>query len=137
MSVDCFIDTNVLIYAATGTAAERLKREKAVALIESTDFGISTQVLQEFYVSATRKAHIRMPPRIALEWMEQLDGRPCIVVDPDLVKLAAAISIQYQVSYWDGAILAAAEALGAQVVYSEDLQHNQKYRAVRVENPFR
>jgi predicted nucleic acid-binding protein len=99
MSVDCFIDTNVLIYAATGTAAERLKREKALSLIASTDFGISTQVLQEFYVSATRKAHIRMPPRIALEWMEQLEGRPCIVVDPDLVKLAAAISIQYQVSY--------------------------------------
>jgi predicted nucleic acid-binding protein len=136
MSVDCFIDTNVLIYAATGTGAERLKRERALSLIASTDFGISTQVLQEFYVSATRKARIRMPPRIALEWMEQLDGRPCIVVDPDLVKLAAAISIQYQVSYWDGAILAAAEALGAQVVYSEDFQHNQKYRAVRVENPF-
>ena len=94
-------------------------------------------MLQEFYVSATRKAHIRMPPRIALEWMEQLDGRPCIIVDPDLVKLAAAMSIRYQISYWDGAILAAAEALGAEVVYSEDLQHNQMYRKVRVENPFR
>jgi predicted nucleic acid-binding protein len=136
MSVDCFIDTNVLIYAATGTETDRLKREKAQALIASTNFGISTQVLQEFYVSATRKAHIRMPPRIALEWMEQLEGRPCVIVDPDLVRLAAAISIRYQVSYWDGAILAAAEALGAEVIYSEDLQHNQKYRAARVENPF-
>ena len=52
------------------------------------------------------------------------------------MKLAAEISIRYQISYWDGAILAAAEALGAGVVYSEDLQHNQKYRTVRVENPF-
>jgi predicted nucleic acid-binding protein len=69
--------------------------------------------------------------------MEQLDGRPCISVDPDLVKLAAAISIRYRISYWDGAILAAAEALAAEVVYSEDLQHNQTFRAVRVENPFR
>ena len=136
MSVDCFIDTNVLIYAATGTETERAKREKAQALVASTNFGISTQVLQEFYVTATRKAHIRMPPRIALEWMEQLDGRPCVIVDPDLVKLAAAISTRYQISYWDGAILAAAEALAAEVVYSEDLQHNQKYRTVRVENPF-
>jgi predicted nucleic acid-binding protein len=136
MSVDCFIDTNVLIYAATGTDTDRLKREKAQALIASTNFGISTQVLQEFYVSVTRKAHIRMPPRIALEWMEQLDGRPCVTIDPDLVKLAAAISIRYQTSYWDGAILAAAEALGAEVVYTEDLQHNQKYSSVRVENPF-
>jgi len=136
MSVDCFLDTNVLIYAATGTLAERTKRDKAQALIASVDFGISTQVLQEFYVTATRKARIPMPPRIALEWMEQLDGRPCVIVDPDIVKLAAAISIRYQISYWDGAILAAAETLGAEVVYSEDLQHNQKYRAVRVENPF-
>jgi predicted nucleic acid-binding protein len=136
MSVDCFLDTNVLVYAATGTKAERAKREKAQAIIASANFGISTQVLQEFYVVATRKARIKMPPNIALEWMDQLDGRPCVVIDPDLVKLAAAISIRYQISYWDGAILAAAEALGAEVVYSEDLQHNQNYRAVRVENPF-
>ena len=137
MNVDCFLDTNVLVYAATGTEADRAKREKAQALIATADFGISTQVLQEFYVSATRKAHIRMPPRIALEWIEQLDGRPCISVDSDLVKLAAAISIRYQISYWDGAILAAAEALAAPVVYSEDLQHGQMYQTVRVENPFR
>jgi predicted nucleic acid-binding protein len=136
MSADCFLDTNVLLYAASGTPAERMKREKAQALIASANFGISTQVLQEFYVVATRKAHIKMPPRIALEWMEQLDGRPCVVIDPDLVKLGAEISIRYQISYWDGAILAAAEALGAEVVYSEDLQHNQQYRTLRVENPF-
>lgn len=136
MSVDCFLDTNVLVYAATGTKADRAKRERAQALIASVNFGISTQVLQEFYVVATRKAHICMPPHIALEWMEQLDGRPCAIIDQDLVKLAAAISIRYQISYWDGAILAAAEALAAEVVYSEDLQHNQMYRTVRVENPF-
>ena len=78
-----------------------------------------------------------MPPHIALEWMEQLDGRPCISIDPDLVRLAATISIRYQISYWDAGILAAAEALAAEVVYSEDLQHNQMYRTVRVEIPFR
>jgi predicted nucleic acid-binding protein len=137
MSVDCFIDTNILLYAASGTEAERVKREKAQALIASANFGISTQVLQEFYVSATRKVHIKMSPRIALQWMEQLDGRPCISIDPDLVKLAAAMSIRYQISYWDVAILAAAETLGAEVVYSEDLQHDQMYHKVRVENPFR
>ena len=137
MSVDCFLDSNILVYAATGTQADRRKRDIAQSLIASRDFGISAQVLQEFFVAATRKAHIRMPSRIALEWMEQLDGRPCVSIDPDLVKLAAAISLRYQVSYWDGAILAAAEALGAEVVYSEDLQHNQKYRTVRVDNPFR
>ena len=136
MNVDCFLDTNVLVYAATGTEVDRAKREKAQALIATANFGISTQVLQEFYVVATRKAHIKMPPHIALEWMEQLGGRPCAIIDPDLVQLAAEISIRHQISYWDGAILAAAEALGADVVYSEDLQHNQEYRALRVENPF-
>jgi predicted nucleic acid-binding protein len=137
MSVDCFLDSNILVYAASGTEADRRKRDIAQSLIATRDFGISAQVLQEFYVAATRKAHIRMLPRIALEWMEQLDGRPCVSIDPDLVKLAAAVSIRYQLSYWDGAILASAEALGADVVYSEDLQHGQLYRTVRVENPFR
>jgi predicted nucleic acid-binding protein len=137
MSVDCFLDTNILLYAATGTQAERAKREKAQDLIASVNFGISTQVLQEFYVNATRKVRIPMPAHLALEWMDQLDSRPCVSIDPDLVRLSAAISIRYRISYWDAAILAAAEALDATVVYSEDLAHDQAYGAVRVENPFR
>ena len=60
-----------------------------------------------------------------------------MTIDAGLVKRGAAISARYQISYWDGAILAAAEALGAPVLYSEDLSHGQTYGSVKVVNPFK
>jgi predicted nucleic acid-binding protein len=59
------------------------------------------------------------------------------VVDPALIKVAILLSAHYKISYWDAAIVAAAEALGATTLYSEDLNHGQSYGSVRVENPFR
>jgi predicted nucleic acid-binding protein len=93
-------------------------------------------VLQEFYVVATRKAEVPLEPAAALEWIEQLEVFPCAEISPALVKLAAVMSQRYRISYWDGAILAAAESLGAPVVYTEDLNHGQTYGAVRAVNPF-
>ena len=55
MSVDAFLDTNVLIYAVSSSYAEAEKKERALELIMGTDFGLSTQVLQEFYVNVTQK----------------------------------------------------------------------------------
>ena len=137
MSVDCFLDTNVLVYAAAGRGAEEAKRKRALELIENEDFGLSAQVLQEFYVTVTRKIDRGLSAERALEWMEQLEAFPCLAIDNALVKIAAEISERYQISYWDGAIIAAAEALGAETLYSEDLNHGQQYGSVRVCNPFR
>ena len=55
MSVDCFVDTSVLVYAAAGRGAEEAKRKRALELIDNEDFGLCAQVLQEFYVTVTRK----------------------------------------------------------------------------------
>ncbi len=74
---------------------------------------------------------------VALEWMSQLDGRPCISVDADLVKLGIENSARFQLSYWDGAIIAAAQEMGAAILYTEDLSHQQYYGSVQVINPFR
>jgi predicted nucleic acid-binding protein len=137
MSAEVFLDTNVLLYAATGTAAEAAKRERAMQLIEAGKFGISTQVLQEFYVTATAKVRIRMAPDLALAWLEKLEGHPCVAPNMALIKLGVAMATRYQISYWDAAIVAAAEVLGAKVLYTEDLNHGQTYGSVRVENPFR
>jgi predicted nucleic acid-binding protein len=60
-----------------------------------------------------------------------------VPVDAPLVKLGIAIAERYRIDYWDGAILAAAEALGAETLYTEDLNHGQLYGSVRVINPFR
>jgi len=137
MSVECFLDTNILVYAAAGKGAEETKRTRALELIESTEFGLSAQVLQEFYVTVTRKIAAPMPPTKALEWVEQFAAFPCVSVDTALVMIAAEISERHRVSYWDGAVVAAAEALGAPMLYSEDLNNGQTYNRVRVVNPFR
>ena len=55
----------------------------------------------------------------------------------DIFEAAVAISRRFQLSYWDGAILAAARALGCNAVYSEDLSSQQDYGGLRVINPFR
>jgi predicted nucleic acid-binding protein len=136
MSVEVFLDTNILLYAASGTPREATKREIARRILRDTDFGISVQVIQEFYVNATRKAHIAMSAEHALAWLAGLETRPCIDIDRDLFKVAAGVAVRYQISYWDGAIIAAAEALGAGTVYSEDLGHGQHYGDVVVVNPF-
>jgi len=137
MSVDCFLDTNVIVYAAAGRAEGAGKRERALDLIETTDFGVSAQVLQEFYVTVVRKIEIPLSAAEALRWIEQLEAFPCLPVDAGLVKIAAEISQRHQISYWDGAIVAAAESLGAPILYSEDLAHGQRYGPVQVLNPFR
>lgn len=136
MSVDAFLDTNVLVYAAAGREQEAAKRARALDLIDEIDFGLSAQVLQEFYVTVVRKVETPLSPAEALEWIEQLEAFPCQSLDPGLVKLGVEISQRYRISYWDGAIVAAAEALGARTLFTEDLNHDQTYGSIRVLNPF-
>ncbi|WP_245297171.1 MULTISPECIES: PIN domain-containing protein [Rhodomicrobium] len=114
-------------------------RKKTIAseLIQETFFGLSAQVVQEFYTVATRKADFKMPGEKAMEWLENFQEFPCHPIDMGLVKNAAVMASRYGLSYWDGAILAAASALGAPVVYSEDLNHGQTYGDVKVCNPFK
>jgi len=137
MNVDCFLDTNIFVYAAAGHRAEPTKCKRALELIESANFGISTQVLQEFYVTVVRKIQAPLTPEKALEWIEQLDAFPCLSLDSSFVKIAAETSVRHHLSYWDGAIVAAAETMGAGILYSEDLNHGQRYGCVQVVNPFR
>ena len=137
MRAESFLDTNVLVYAAAGRESEERKRARALALIEQEDVGISAQVLQEFYVTVTRKIEVAMGAERALEWVEQFESFPCVAVDSALVKIAVEVSERFQISYWDGAILSAAQLLGAETLYTEDLNHGQRYGSVRAVNPFR
>ena len=136
MNAECFLDTNILVYAATRDSSEKHKRKKAIGLIEQEDFGLSAQVLQEFHVVVTRKLKVTLSAAQSLEWIEQLSQFPCVDIDSDIVKIAIEISSRHQISYWDGAIIAAAELLCANTLYSEDLNHGQKYGSVEVLNPF-
>ena len=113
MTVEAFLDTNIVIYAATHDQANSAKRGVALELLHRPDIGVSAQVLQEFYTVATRKQKLRLSHVEAIEWFEFFDDLPCAATDFALVVRAADIGQEFKISYWDGAILAAAERLGA------------------------
>lgn len=134
-NTEVFLDTNILIYAALGSVDEPVKYERAVELL-TTRFGTSGQVLAEFYVNAQRKGSVPLTADEAREWVMRLSKKAFQPVDFTVVRAGIDHARRYQLSYWDGAIIAAAERLGARTVYSEDLNHGQTYGSVRVVNPF-
>ena len=136
MSAEVFLDTNILVYAVTSDDRDQAKRQKALEIIEDEDFAISVQVLQEFYVTVTRKLAEPLTPEHALAWIEELEAFPCVSIETSLVKNTIEISVRYQTSYWDGAILAAAESISVPRLYTEDLNHGQLYGSVEAFNPF-
>lgn len=135
MIAETFLDTNVLIYAATGRFAEPDKHAIAQGLLTSP-FGTSGQVLAEFFVNATSKGREPLTPDEAQRWVRLISRKPLQPVDGLVVLTAIDVSRRYKISYWDAAILAAAEKLGCRTVYSEDLSHGQTYGPVTVINPF-
>jgi len=132
---DVFLDTNILIYAALGSVDEPAKYDRALELL-TRRFGTSGQVLAEFYVNAQRKGARPLTPEKAQEWVFRLSKKPFQPIDYRVVRSGIENAQRYKISYWDGAIIAAAERLGAKVLYSEVLNHGQTYGSVRVENPF-
>ena len=136
MRADSFLDTNILVYAVSGDPDEAAKTARALELIDTADFGVSAQVLQEFHVTVVRKIAKPLAPAEALEWVEQFARFPCCPVGADTVQLGAEISETYRISYRDGAILAAAQSLGARTLFTEDLNEGRDYGGVRVLNPF-
>lgn len=134
-----FFDTNVLLYAARTKleGADALKRPIALSLIGDHDFTVSGQVLAEFYHNAVKDGPHKLPTDEADEWLDRLAIQPCVPVDNNLVKSGAALAARYKISYWDGAILAAAHEGDADLRYTEDLNDGQRYGNVTVVNPFK
>jgi predicted nucleic acid-binding protein len=137
MPVEAFIDTNILIYSVSSHPSEKEKRNKARALIRGVDFGTSAQVLSEFFVTATQKIAEPLSEVEALQFIARLIRLPVIAIDADLVLEAIALKQEHRISYWDAAIIAAANRLGVRIIYSEDLAHEHLYGLTRVINPFR
>lgn len=135
-SSEVFLDTNILLYAALGREHAGHRWERAREIVLSEDYCTSGQVLTEFYTNATRKGATPLTPDKAREWVRIVAMKPCQPVTPEVVLAGIDHARRYQLSYWDGAIIAAAERLGAKTVYSEDLNHGQTYGSVRVVNPF-
>ena len=137
MRIECFLDTNVLLYAASTRIDDPHKYEIALRLVAATYFGLSGQVLAEFM--ANLKKRLLVPPTLeeTSRWLDLLSIYPTVPVDEKLVRAGVSTSQRYQISYWDGAIIAAADRLSAPILYTEDLNHGQTYGSVKVINPFK
>jgi predicted nucleic acid-binding protein len=134
-----FYDTNILLYAARSKleGKEALKRSIATALIAEYDFSISGQVLAEFYSNAIKDGPNSLTIAQANEWLDRLEIQPCVAVDNKLVRAGAQIAERFKISYWDGAIIAAAHEADADLLYTEDLNDGQRYGTVTAINPFK
>jgi predicted nucleic acid-binding protein len=136
MSGKEFVDTNVLIYAFDLSAGK--KRETAAALVErlwaERSGCVSLQVLQEFYVTATKKLH--MPSGDALVQVERFGKWK--IHRPALNDVLSAIQLHHEkkISFWDAMILRSAMSLDCLLVWSEDLSDGQQWDGVTVQNPF-
>ncbi|HXV59984.1 MAG TPA: PIN domain-containing protein [Vicinamibacteria bacterium] len=133
-----FVDTNVLLYSASTAREEKTKKEIAVALLEGDDLALSVQVLQEFYVQATRSRKSgRLSHDEASSLVEAFARFRVQETTLALVRASLDARERFGISYWDAAIVEAARSLGCKTVLSEDLNDGQDYDGVRVENPFR
>lgn len=136
MTATSFIDTNVLLYAASNAPEDQAKRQVARTLLEQTGIGFSAQVLQEFYAAAATKQRLKMTHDDTVAVLQSLAEFPVWPITRDLVLAAIEAKQRFGISYWDAAIITAARQLGCPTVYSEDLSHGQSYDGVTVINPF-
>lgn len=133
-----FIDTNVLLYAISRDPQEQAKAARANEILAARELGLSVQVLQEFYVQATRVSRSdRLTDEQAATLVESFRRFP-VQESTVAMTLAAIVTKQrFAISYWDAAIVEAARSMNCEIVLSEDLSDGQDYGGVRVENPFR
>lgn len=134
---DCFLDTNVLLYAVSTTPAEAEKTRIARELTQTADWAWSAQVAAEFVRAGTRPRQPKPLTRTeARRWIETWMAFPMVAIDGALVLEALQLAERFQTSHFDAQILAAAKRLDCATLYSEDLNHGQDYGGVRVVNPF-
>ncbi len=135
MSDKIFLDTNILVYAqdAGYPDKQRKSRETIARLADSGDGVISTQVMQEFFVAATRK--LGVGPLVAKGILKTFSVFEVVQVSTALVHEAVDCSILNQLSFGDSLILAAAASAGCSTVFSEDLAPDQTILGVKVQNP--
>jgi len=136
MRARSFFDTNVLVYA--DDKAVPAKQRRALDLIaehrRARTGVVSLQVLQEYFVTVTRKLHL--DPRIArrkVELIAEFD-----VASPEVADILAAIDLHrlHGVSFWDALVLRAAKQAGCSILLSEDMQGNREIDGVQIVNPF-
>ena len=133
-----FVDTNVLLYALDAT--ETTKQPVAMAALRELwrhrSGTLSTQVLQEFYVTSTRKLPRPLSRAEARDVIGLYSTWPIVAIDPTVILAATRLEEEHQLSFWDALILEAARVAGAERLLTEDLHDGRIIEGVRIENPF-
>jgi predicted nucleic acid-binding protein len=139
MSDRYFVDTNILMYAHDTSAGPKHERAKAAVeeLWRDRTGVVSTQVLQDLSVNLRRKAGRPLDTKATRELVVDYLTWQVVVNGGDSILEALDLEARYQISFWDALVLQAAQASGAEILYSEDLSHGQTYGSVRVINPLR
>jgi predicted nucleic acid-binding protein len=133
-----FVDTNILVYAHDADAGEK-HSAAAQALAELWEYRngiISTQVLQELYITLTRKVASPVTGNIARRLLRNYLTWELVLNDGAIILHAGEIGDNYQLSFWDGLIVAAAYSKNASIILTEDMNHGQVVEGIRIENPF-
>lgn len=133
-----FVDTNVLVYAHDTTAGRKrdVAREVVLELWNTATGVVSTQVLQELFVSLTQKIPIPIDKKKARIIIEDLCAWDVVVNDEQSVLGAIDLQAKYRLSFWDSLILEAAGRSGATTLYSEDFSNGQQIGGMAIFNPF-
>ena len=132
-----FVDTNIFLYAVSTDANEAQKARAARLLLRAPDLAVSTQVLGEFYVQATRPSRYgALSHEQAVRMIASMTRFPIQALTFGVVQSALATAHRHRISYWDATIIEAARASGCPEVLSEDLSGGQDYHGVLVTNPF-
>ena len=134
-----FLDTNIILYAYDVSAGEKHQRAKEMVL-DLWNSGlavISTQVLQEFFVTATQKIPKPLDSRLAKSIVDDLLKWEVVINDGAAVLEAIELVLQYGYSFWDSLIIEASIKGGAEILLSEDLSHGQTIQGVTIMNPFK
>ena len=138
MTMRSFIDTNVVVYLFDNAASAKQVRARQL-LQEEVSFGraiLSTQVIQEFFVTVTRKLAKPLTYAAAASAVEHLCAMPIVTVNPDLIKTAIRRSESDVVSFWDALIIETALSCGATTLWTEDLQNGRQIDNLSIRNPF-
>lgn len=132
------VDTNVLVYALD--EAQDSRHDVAVRALEelweNRQGVLSTQVLQELYVTLTRKLRKPMTRPRARGVVERYSAWPVHQVTADDILGASELEQRHTLAFWDALVIVAAQRLGAERVLTEDMQPGRSFGGVRIENPF-
>lgn len=139
MTAKTFVDTNIFVYAHDLDAGNKnlIAKEVVSELWESRSGVVSTQVLQELYVTLTTKIPSPLERPIVRRIVKNYANWELVINDPTIIIQASEIEETHKLSFWDALIISAAYSRNIDTILTEDLNHGQYVEGILIINPFK